>query len=75
MVTLREQVFRWTSVFSTADHIMQTFFNFLALSSRLSYVDVFRDARSEVEQQIDDALHDKVDAFLELGWWINCIEN
>uniref|UniRef100_A0A915BPH7 Exocyst complex component n=2 Tax=Parascaris univalens TaxID=6257 RepID=A0A915BPH7_PARUN len=28
---------------------------------------VFRDARSEVEQQIDDALRDKVDAFLELA--------
>lgn len=26
-----------------------------------------RDARSEVEQQIDDALRDKVDAFLDLG--------
>ncbi|KAL3981604.1 Exocyst complex subunit Sec15-like family protein [Acanthocheilonema viteae] len=28
---------------------------------------VFRDARSEVEQQIDDALRDKVDAFLDLA--------
>ncbi|VDK43756.1 unnamed protein product [Anisakis simplex] len=28
---------------------------------------VFRDARSEVEQQIDDALRDKVDAFVELA--------
>ncbi|MFH4980881.1 hypothetical protein AB6A40_007590 [Gnathostoma spinigerum] len=28
---------------------------------------VFRDARSEVEQQIDNALRDKVDAFLELA--------
>ncbi|VDN58698.1 unnamed protein product [Dracunculus medinensis] len=28
---------------------------------------VFRDARSEVEQRIDEALHDKVDAFFELA--------
>ncbi|VDK54114.1 unnamed protein product [Gongylonema pulchrum] len=31
---------------------------------------VFRDARSEVEQQIDDALRDKVDAFLDLGLFL-----
>ena len=34
----------------------------MALSER-----VFRDARSEVEQRIDESLRDKIDQFLELG--------